>query len=253
MSGLSMLVARAIELVRIHRIQQEPDRIIKHRKLGMGLVIAAGNVFLKLSRSRILMFARAADWRAWELHSFALVNGDAHPSGALGRAIWTGRVPGKSLLDHLNESTLDADMLRAAGRALARAHSLYSEGLDGPWSHGDPHLANVLVTETGAARLIDFETIHEPGLSAHDRHADDLLVLLLDLLGRVPQDRLLELSSAFLQGYARPKITPALRARLKMPKGLELALWHTRTHFCGRATLNAQLRALKAHLERSLE
>ena len=248
MSALTVLGARAIDAVRIHRITQAEDRIIKHRRLGMGVIIALGNVFLKLSNSRILMFARASDWRLWELHSFELVNGDAHECGSMGSStIWTGRVPGRSLLEHQLEGTLAPSMFAAAGQELARAHSLHSKGLEGPWSHGDPHLANVLINDE-RARLIDFETIHEPGQAPVDRHADDLLVLLLDLLGRVDEATLIPCAKACLQAYDKPKVQAALCARLVPPSGLELMLWHTRTHFCPAPELKRRISALREAL-----
>ena len=38
--------------------------------------------------------------------------------------------------------------------------------------------------KTGRARLIDFELVHDRSLSAKSRHADDLLVFLLDILAK---------------------------------------------------------------------
>ena len=44
-------------------------------------------------------------------------------------------------------------------------------------------MANVVYNErTGRSRLIDFEIVHDKSLPAVARHADDLLVFLLDLI-----------------------------------------------------------------------
>jgi tRNA A-37 threonylcarbamoyl transferase component Bud32 len=74
-------------------------------------------------------------------------------------------------------------MLEAAGTELRRAHQFWSDEFDGPWSHGDSTATNVIYNQkTGRARLIDFELVHDRSLSAKSRHADDLLVFLLDIL-----------------------------------------------------------------------
>ena len=78
----------------------------------------------------------------------------------------------------------------------------------------------------GRARLIDFETLHDP-LDAPVRHADDLLVLLLDLLGRADGERLVRFARALIEGYDDKKVTARLEERLVCPSGLELVLWHT--------------------------
>ena len=244
----SQSLAKLIDSVRIHRVWSDANRIYKQRRHGMGFMIAAGNVFLRLSRSRIVMFPFTAHWRAWELHCFALVNGDAFASGRHGaRAIWTERIPGTSLSDHSDRGTLDESMLHATGVELARAHQLHSKALDGPWSHGDPHLRNVLWDpDQRRARLIDFETAHEDGLDPISRHADDLLVLTLDLLGRSEQAP--TFVRALLAGYARPHVIEALKSRLVTPRGFELVLWHTRTSFLPRDVLAARVDTLRASL-----
>jgi hypothetical protein len=238
-----------IDSVRIHRVWSEEGRIYKERRLGMGMMIAAGNVFLRLSRSRIVMFPFTAHWRAWELHCFSLVNGDAFACGSHGaRAIWTERIPGTSLFDHAARRTLDEAMLRATGAELARAHALHSKARGGPWSHGDPHLKNVLWDAAGGrARLIDFETAHDDGLEPIARHADDLLVLTLDLLGRT-EEHAPRFVRALLEGYDRREVAAALKARLVVPRGLELVLWHTRSNFVATEVLAARIEALRAAL-----
>jgi tRNA A-37 threonylcarbamoyl transferase component Bud32 len=58
------------------------------------------------------------------------------------------------------------------------------------WSHGDAGTNNVIYDEkTSQVRLIDFEIVHRKSLPTKSRHADDLLVSLLDLLGTLPRVR----------------------------------------------------------------
>jgi hypothetical protein len=77
-------------------------------------------------------------------------------------------------------------MLKAAGSEYRPAHHFKNEEFGSAWSHGDASMTNVIYDEeTGRSRLIDFEIRHEKSLPATARHADDLLVFLLDLVGRV--------------------------------------------------------------------
>ena len=121
-------------------------------------------------------------------------------------------MPGLSLRAWLARGMLTPDMMRAAGAALARAHARAGE--DGqPWSHGDLRLDGVLYDpETRRASLTGSGPAHLPGLSPDERHADDLLVLLLDLMGRTPDGS--NLASAFLVSYGRPRIRRRLLGRL---------------------------------------
>jgi hypothetical protein len=122
--------------------------------------------------------------------------------------------------------------------------------LDGLWSHGDPHLNNALYDKASdSAFLIDFETRHDSHLSAVDRHADDLLVLLLDLIGRDRSMDWFALSRAFLDAYGDAEVLQALSSRLIVPSGLELALWKTRTNHLETIVLRERLELLRQLVE----
>jgi hypothetical protein len=235
MLNSSTVLARAIDTVRIHRVRRETrdGRAVwtKYRRRGMDGVIACGNVFLDRSRSRIRMFRDVAAWQWWEVASFGLLNGDAYGCGPLGpRGFWAECLPGVSLRELCRAGTIDTDAARAAGAELRRAHALSCAVRGVLWSHGDPHLGNVLYdAAAGRARLIDFETIHDATLPAAERHADDLLVFLLELLATVDAPRWPALGMATLAAYDRPEPLEALRLRLRVPRGLELVLWRTRS------------------------
>ena len=101
---------------------------------------------------------------------------------------------------------------------------------DAPLSHGDPHLGNVIYDpEHDVARLIDFEQAHEEGVAPEWRSADDLLVFVLDLLGRARDEEWPGLALTFLQAYPERATVAALRARLVPPRGMQAVLWATRT------------------------
>lgn len=241
-------LGRAIAAVRVNAVYRDRHGAwIKRRRFGMDAVIATGNLFLKWSRSRIVMFSAYSAWQAREVTAVCALHGEGAAWVVSPRAVGFRSLPGESLRDLLARDALTPEALIAAGRELARTHALTIAS--GAFSHGDPHTGNVLYDRDAArAHLIDFETEHEPGLSVGERHADDLLVLLLDLLGRSHDDAWPAYARALLDGYARPEVLGELDARLVVPRGLERALWATRTEFLATGALRERLGWLKGEV-----
>jgi hypothetical protein len=153
----------------------------------------------------IRFWSKAEEWQRWEINCFRMLNGDrfrAFTSGT--RTVCFDKMHGKSLWEHLNEGTLTRRMLEAAGAELRRAHQFWSDEFDGPWSHGDSTTTNVIYNQkTGRARLIDFEIVHDRSLPAKSRHADDLLVFLLDVIAIPSSRQWLPFAVSFLNAYGR--------------------------------------------------
>jgi hypothetical protein len=140
-------------------------------------------------------------------------------------------------------------MLAAAGAELRRAHSLACEAFRSAWSHGDPHLGNFIFDPAeNRARLVDFEVRHSFSLPADVRHADDLLVLLQDLVGRIAAETWLPFATTFLHAYARPEITALLRPRLALPGGFARIWWAVRTTYMPTRELHRRLLELREAL-----
>jgi len=240
-------LARLIDAVRVNvttEIVRDGRRLVlKRRRKGCSAVVACGNVFLALARSSIVMFPSLRAWQAWELDSYALLHGGARRAVAVGRdAVEVEALPGESLARHLARGRLTPAMTAAAARELARAHAL-------AWSHGDPHLGNVLYDEASdRAYLIDFETRHEPHVSATERRADDLLVLLMDLMASDASGRWLDLARAFVTAYPAREPLGLVRDRLRPPDGWARVLWRIRTHHRPADWIRARATALRALL-----
>jgi hypothetical protein len=94
--------------------------------------------------------------------------------------------------------------------------------------------------------LIDFEVMHDPTLSEEERHADDVLVFLQDMAGRIAAERWLPCAEAFLAAYDRPEILARLQPALRrLPAwGFARLWWAVRTTFLPRAELCRRFRAL---------
>lgn len=243
-----------IDAIRINAISDEVREgrsvWVKRRRRGSREIIRIANLFFRLARNPVLVCGRIEHWRRREIESFHLLNGDeyrAFPGGP--REVCAERLPGESLCHRLSENRLTAMMLAAAGRELRRAHLLHSEDFDGPWSHGDAHLGNFLFEDaTGRCRLIDFEAMHYPTLAAEERHANDLLAPLLDLMGRVEDREWEPLALAFVRAYDRPTIAALLRQRLRVPTGIPRLWWAIRCGYISSERIRRRVAALGAAL-----
>jgi hypothetical protein len=98
---------------------------------------------------------------------------------------------------------------------------------------------------TGRARLIDFEIIHDKSLPATVRHADDLLVFLLDIVGTVPSQQWLPFTLRFLNAYDNLDVIGELKNQLALPSGMAWIWWGVRTSFANPAKVKRRLEKLR--------
>ena len=238
---------RLVDSLKVNSVSEQVRRgrrlVIKQRTVYSEPLAELANVYFRMAGIPILFCAKIADWRRWEVKSFNMLNGDrfhARASGA--NTIFADKLPGRSLSDHLNEGTLTREMVEAAGHELRRAHQLWSDEFRAPWSHGDAGTNNVLYDEkTSRARLIDFEIVHEKSLPTKSRHADDLLVFLLDLLALAPNRQWLTLVLAFLKAYDNASVIAQLKDQLAVPAGMAWIWWGVRTSFAHPAKVKRRL------------
>ena len=227
-------IARFMSRVRVNRVERVDDdgasMIVKRRRLGGSAVVLLGNVFLVLAQSGVRMFVRARRWGEWERHCFGLLYPEFPPALAeSGSAVRLPAMPGTSLRTMLERGELGAGAMVAAARELRRAHKIHCPFFGAGWSHGDLHLDNVLYdARTDRAFLIDFDTCHVVGIDENQRRADDLMVLLLEVIA-APGDAWREPSRTFLREYGETRVLDELADRLTVPRGFAKILWYTRT------------------------
>jgi hypothetical protein len=229
------------------RVWQGRSCIVK-RRCPLGRQISAlANAYFELAHVPIRYWSHLGDWQRWEVNCFRMLNRDRYDAFPVGTdAVCLDRIPGDSLWVHLNRGRITRRMLRGAARELRRAHQFWSDELNGPWSHGDASMSNFIYDEqTHRVRLIDFEIAHESRLPAAVRHADDLMVFLLDLAGFVSQRRWLPMALAFLREYGRAEVMVELSRRLVVPRGIARIWWNVRTNFVGAARIGWRLAALR--------
>jgi hypothetical protein len=241
---------RLVDSLKVNSVSEQVRRgrrlMNKRRTVYSEPLAELANVYFRMARIPIRFWAKTEEWRRWEVKSFNLLNGDRFHARASGpNAICADKLPGRSLLDHLKDGTLTREMMEAAGHELRRAHQIWSDEFRGPWSHGDASTDNVLYEEsTGRARLIDFEIVHQKLLPAKSRHADDLLVFLLDLLALAPNRQWLTLVLAFLNAYDNAPVITHLKNELAVPTGMAWIWWGVRTSFANPAKVKRRLRKI---------
>jgi len=255
--ALTNAAATFVDSVKLSSVSETVRRgrrvVLKRRNPYSEQLADLGNLYFRISGIPIRFWSKVEDWRRWEAECFQMLNGDRFrvlPSGA--KTVCVDKLPGKTLWEHLIRGTLTRQMLEAAGRELRRAHQLWSDDFSGGWSHADATMSNVIYNEkTGRARWIDFEIVHQKSLPATARHADDLLVFLLDIVAIAPSQKWLPFALRFLNAYSNLDVIAELKDQLSLPNGMAWIWWGVRTSFANPAKVKnrlAKLRDLTAHL-----
>jgi len=254
---MSLLFAAAsclAERIKINAITRETREgrllFVKRRRRSARLTLACANHFFRVAGNPIRALAGLPEWQRWEVECFRRLHGDPfHISTRGRRSVAAEALPGIPLSLALERRSLTAAMTAAAGRELRRSHETHCETFPDHWSHGDPHTGNFLYDPaTDRARLIDFEVMHDPALPAVARRADDLLVFLQDLAGRVSRSEWLPLACAFLDAYGHRETIAHLSPRLVIPRGIARLWWAIRTSYLPGAELAHRLELLREAL-----
>ena len=249
---LANAATTVVEALKINSVTEKLRRgrpvVVKRRNIHSEQMADLANLYFRMVDIPIRFWSKVEDWRRWETDCFQMLNGDrfrVFPSGA--NAVCVEKLPGEGLWDHMNRGTLTRRMLVAAARELRRAHHFWSDEFRGRWSHGDATTTNVIYDhKSDRARLIDFEIIHEKSLPTTARHADDLLVFLLDMVGIVPSRQWLPFALCFLNTYADANVLTELRRQLALPGGLAWIWWGVRTNFANPAKVKRRLAGLSS-------
>lgn len=254
MSRLLTVAGAIVDRIKINALTRETRNgsavWIKRRRPIAGPIMTLANGFFHVVGNPVQTLTDASVWQNWEIDCFQNLHGDtfhAFPCGS--DAVGADELPGTSLARHLDDGTLTEEMLIATGRELRRAHEWRCDHFKAAWSHGDPHSGNFIFDAAeNRARLIDFEVMHHPSLSADARHADDLLVFLQDMMGRIKADRWIPCACAFLEGYGRRDIIDLFAKIFVLPSGLARIWWSVRTTYLSRPKLRRRIDQLHAAL-----
>lgn len=198
------------------------------------------------------MFVRAGEWTDWEVHCAQLLYPERPRVKVVpGQAVIIPKVSGISLrtLLHREEPDVGTAFVLAA-RELRRVHQIQCNHYKAAWSHGDLHLDNILCDGNAErAVLIDFDMRHEFRISQTQRHADDLKVVLLELIAQ-SDERWSELATAFLEEYRDAFVLTELRRQLFVPRGFAKLLWYVRTNGSSIDRIEPRLETLRNIIDR---
>ena len=250
--SLTSAATTFVNSLKINSISEKVRRgrrvVIKRRNIHSEQLADLANLYFRMSGIPIRFWSKVEDWRRWEIGCFQMLNGDRYRAFASGtNTVCADKLSGESIWEHMNRATLTGRMLEAAAHEFRRAHQFWSDEFGGPWSHGDATTTNVIYNQrTGRARLIDFEIIHDKSLPATARHADDLLVFLLDIVGIVPDQQWLPFGLRFLDAYGNLDVIAELKNQLGLPSGMAWIWWGVRTNFVNPAKVKRRLEKLRS-------
>jgi hypothetical protein len=253
-SGLASVASRLIESIAINSIWEKRRRrrtlVFKRRNAHGEQLAELTNLYFRVANIPIRFWSKVDEWRRWEVGCFQMLNGDRFHAYSSGKCcVVAEKLPGVGLYDLIERGSLNKRMLQAAATELRRAHEFWTDEFRGRWSHGDATTQNVLYdAKTDRARLIDFEIVHDKSLPAATRQADDLLVFLLDMVGRMPSRKWIPFATTFLKAYGDAKVISELRKQLDLPGGLAWIWWGVRTNFTNPAKVKQRL----ANLSRAI-
>ena len=244
---LADVASRLVEAIAINAIWEKNRRgrtlVVKRRNAHGAQLAELTNLYFRVADIPIRFWSKVEEWRRWEVGCFEMLNGDRFHADKSGRHwVVQEKLPGVVLYDVIDRGRVTRKMLQAVAAELKRAHEFWSDEFRGGWSHGDATTQNFLYdVKTNRARLIDFEIVHEKSLSAATRQADDLLVFLLDMVGRVPGRCWIPFATTFLRAYGNSEVVRELRKQLDLPGGLAWIWWGVRTNFTNPAKVKQRL------------
>ncbi|HEX8371644.1 MAG TPA: hypothetical protein VF585_02595 [Chthoniobacterales bacterium] len=252
--GLLSRTGEQIDRIRINAISRETVAGVPvwvKRRTGLSrLLVPVANGFFWLAGNPVEVFATNTAWQQHEVRSFLLLNGANLQAGLMqDNSVYAEDLPGSDLVHWLDQKKLSPEIMQSVGAAFRKVHQTPNPTTGELFSHGDPHLGNVLYdAAAGLVSWLDFETLHRRGLQTTERHADDLLVLLLDLMGRATEEEWKILSPAFLAAYGQAEVLLELKKRLHPPSGFGAIWWAVRTSYLTRKELRLRAGWLRDQL-----
>ncbi len=221
------LTGRILACGRLHRVRRvrvdDTALMLKSRRLGSGIAIRVGNIYLRRQRSNVEVLVDD-EWLRWELAVESATSHEivfqTHPSpyekfGGLVSRVCSGRPLQNILIDRASSLDEQFAAIRWAMAALDQLHQHQADwgnGLHQSISHGDATANNVIIdSRTQSASWIDFDTRHHRQLPTADRRADDLRALIYSVASHLPQSHYPRLAQEF--SAQRPEATVVNRFR----------------------------------------
>ena len=204
--------------------------VLKRRRPYSGPLITIGNLYAKYSKLPILVLPTPV-WHIWESRVY---ENAYHQNSRVTHDGWLRmrQAPGQMLSTILSSAGASQQTkmraVKLAVSELTRLHSLSFSTVHAvtqPFSHGDATCHNVSCSlETPTATWYDFDSIHTPGLTANQRHADDLRALIISSTACLANEAVELMTKTVVQTYKNPEPLSHLRERFLDPSRSENTL-----------------------------
>ena len=219
--GVCRIGGRLLRSAKYSRVEVAGDHARKMRSAYAPLLIALSVPLVKILDGGVRVLPLRA-WHDRERRVYESLYGASIRVDA--GALILPRLPGRTLASLLEDPGVDEPRRRRAIElSVAALVELHRKG----FTHADAMAENVLVDlESGIARWLDFETVHDATRSEVWRRADDVRALLASCLVRtVPQHRS-DTLRRIVDGYADREVTrvvaTAFRSAWQRPLPLHL-------------------------------
>jgi hypothetical protein len=197
---------------------------LKKRRWYAAPLIIASNVYLRISRTYVYFLSRRK-WLLWEYQVYKEILGK-EPQISEHHTLVLPKLEGVTLSDFLvskNES--DVSKMEAVGwaiRAIETMHKcqiIWPDGQKRPFSHGDAKVGNIicdLISKT--CSILDYETIHDPGMSSEWRHSDDLRAIIYSAAQYLEPHLLNQLCRMAIRNYSDKAVLAKFKNYIEMSK-----------------------------------
>jgi len=134
---LANVATRLVDSLKINSVSEKTRRgrrvVIKRRNGYSEQLADLSNLYFRTAGIPIRFWAKAKDWRRWEVECFKLLNGDHFGAWVCGdKTVCADKLPGKNVWERLEAGTFTRQMVEAAGHEFRRAHQFWSDEFRGP-------------------------------------------------------------------------------------------------------------------------
>ena len=119
--ALSNAAERLVDSLKVNSVSEQVRhgrRLMNKRRTVYSEPLAElANVYFRMAGIPIRFWAKAENWRRWEVECFKMLNGDRFRAWASGdKTVCADKLPGKSLWEHLEDRRLSPEMVEAYKR-----------------------------------------------------------------------------------------------------------------------------------------
>ncbi len=225
---IAQFLGNLLSGLRLNVLEKHEDiggtHYLKKRRLYAAPLIIASNLYLRISRTHVYFLSRRK-WLLWEHKVYKEILGKEVQINDR-RTLLLPKFEGVTLSDLLrSENESEVRKIEAVGwavRAIETMHKcqiIWPDGQKRSFSHGDAKVDNIicdLISEK--CYILDYETIHDAGMSSEFRHADDLRAIIYSAAEYIKPHLLNLLCRMAIRNYENRAVLAQLKKYIEMLK-----------------------------------